>query len=408
MLTLAEIRTGYHYLPRLHTGHGLPGRVGDTSDTASGCVDRRVVFKHQATDFCVDEMLPSSFAASGDGEHFWILVKKQDLNTHDVIESLARSVGCRARDIGYSGLKDRHAITTQWFSLPTAKMADRDVARNALVELPARIQADPLFAGGCELQQQFLHSRKLKPGTHIGNRFKLVLRECDAMQRQQFETRLNLIKQQGFPNYFGLQRFGIEGRNLLTYQRLSAESGTGKDRQGRGRRGRQSQQAQRARSMALSAARSVMFNAVLACRIDNRSCMQMEPGEPLMLADSSSFFICEEPDADLTKRLAAYDVLTSGPLWGDIKKQNDALLDWQLRETAWWSDWSLRCLPFETRLSPELLLQCGLQHQRRSLLCRPGKLSWEWRDSSVLKLEFTLPAGVFATALLRELCELAL
>lgn len=396
MLTLAETRTGYHCLPRLHLEPEASTGKLQLAPHRSDSLALSAVFKQRLADFCVDEILPADFAASGAGEHLWMRVQKQDRNTHDVIDSLARCCGCRARDIGYSGLKDRRAVTTQWFSLPTAQINDRQIARHAIAEIPARLSADPQFAAGCELLDQFMHTRKLKSGMHSGNRFRVTLRECDARHRERFEARLQQIRQQGFPNYFGLQRFGIEGRNLLTYQRL-----------GSAQPGRKSQQARRARSMALSAARSIMFNAVLACRLNDKSCMHVQTGEPLMLANSGSFFIAESTDDALSERLASYDVLTTGPLWGVTKEQDSALLDWQLRETALWLDWSTRCLPEETRVNPELLLQSGLSHQRRSLLCRPGQLSWQWQDSATLTLEFTLPAGVFATALLHELCEVA-
>ncbi len=393
MLTLAEIRSGFAYWPRLH-------------DVAEHQVDgsRKALpsarLKHKEEDFCVDEVLPSSFTASGEGEHFWVQIQKQGLNTHDVIDSLAKAAGCRARDIGYSGLKDKRAVTTQWFSLPTASMTDRHIARNIATELPARLAGDAMFAEGCKLLDQFSHTRKLRTGTHSGNRFRIVLRDCDYEHKQQFETRLELIAQQGFPNYFGLQRFGIEGRNLLVYQRLAQSKRENK------KRSRQSRQAQRARSLALSSARSLMFNAVLACRLKDKSCMCMSTGEPLLLADTGSFFICEEPDAELLQRLARHDVLTTGPLWGAVKNQDAALQAWQLRENAQWLDWSLNSLPEDTRLSPALLLQSGLQHQRRSLLSMPRHLRWKWQDNATLELEFTLPKGVYATALLRELCEI--
>lgn len=446
--TDAEVRTGYRRLPRLH----------------SVTCALQATFKRCAADFCVDEQLP--FTLSGEGEHLWVRIRKQCLNTRDVMKILADASGCPLRDIGYSGLKDRYAITSQWFSLPVVKIPQHKFAgitqttesltTRAIVQylidlqLPAHLHAaqnteGSLLISHCELLEHSLHTRKLRPGTHDSNFFSIVLRDCqvsgqavaqptgnplatessvapdrECMQMQnEFSARLLRIEQQGFANYFGLQRFGNAAGNILQYQRMSAASSAGNGAAGstagvdvdgrkkkRRKKGGKNREAHQTRSMALSAARSLIFNAVLASRITDNTCWQMQVGEPLMLANSRSFFICEAIDDRLAERLASGDIQISGPLWGATKLQNKALHGWLQRESEQWVRWAQANLPEVSRISPELLIQSGLQHQRRRLVCKPGQLRAHWLESRSLQIQFTLPAGVFATALLRELCEL--
>ena len=136
MPSIAEKRTGYHLLPRLTARSFAAGK--DVCDT-----EVQATFKNSAADFRVDEQLP--FSLSGEGEHLWLQISKKDLNTRDLMQMLARTAGCRLRDVGYSGLKDRTAVTTQWFSLPITSLPDR---ANNLAEI---LQEQPVFRDKCEL-----------------------------------------------------------------------------------------------------------------------------------------------------------------------------------------------------------------------------------------------------------------
>jgi len=184
----------------------------------------RAVFKSTPEDFQVDEILP--FVADGEGHHLLLQIRKEHLNTADVQQALSALAGCRQSDVGFSGLKDFHAVTTQWFSLPlttggdSIERANRDMKEGRDIEcqkwlgelLQTRISGR---AGSVEIVSMARHQRKLRRGTHRRNRFKTILRGCN--DRKNFEQRLKFIERNGFPNYFGLQRFGRGASNLKTF-----------------------------------------------------------------------------------------------------------------------------------------------------------------------------------------------
>ncbi|HEC19777.1 MAG TPA: tRNA pseudouridine(13) synthase TruD [Gammaproteobacteria bacterium] len=314
-----------------------------------------------AEDFRVDEEL--SFAPDGEGEHLLLQVRKRNRNTDQVARQLARHAGVRARDVGYCGLKDRVAVTTQWFSLWLPGMPDPDWS--SLEDEEVQILA------------QVRHRKKLPRGALRANHFTLVLREVQG-EREALERRLQTISEQGVPNYFGEQRFGRNGSNLQAAQAMFAGRRV-KDRHLRG--------------LYLSAARSFLFNEVLAVRVRESNWNQVLPGEALMLAGSRSFFVADEIDDDIKRRFAEGDVQPSGPLWGrgSLPSQADAAI---LEQRALDSHGVFR----------EGLESAGLRQERRALRLPVNALQWRWHaEGKDMQLRFTLPAGCYATAVLREL-----
>jgi tRNA pseudouridine13 synthase len=311
-------------------------------------------------DFVVDEQL--GFVPGGTGEHVMLHVEKRGANTPWVAGRLAELAGVARRDVGFAGLKDRHAVTRQWFSVGLAGRPEPDWSA--------------LDAPGVRVLEAVRHPRKLRRGALTGNRFRLRVRDVSG-DPQALATRLDLLVSSGFPNLFGPQRFGRDGGNLVAAQRLF--DGTA------GRVGREK------RGLYLSAARSLLFNAVLAARIADRSWQQARDGEPLVLDGRRSFFIAAADDAALPARLAALEVHPSGPLWG---RGGD------LGECAAGA-FERACLaPFAAWRDG--LERGGLEADRRALRARAAGLTWSL-DDGVLELDFSLPAGSFATALLREL-----
>ena len=333
----------------------------------SGAPVASAVMRACAEDFRVDEV--SSVEIDGDGEHLMIRVRKRNQNTVDVAQRLARHAGVKLRDIGYAGLKDRNAVTTQWFS----------------VWLPGK--PDPDWSGLEDDDLQILdsrrHGRKLQRGALRGNRFVLVLRDVEfhaPADRSALEQRLAVIAEQGVPNYFGEQRFGRRGRNLTEATAMFGGRRV-KDRHRRG--------------LYLSAARSFLFNEVLAARVAGHNWNRMLSGEALMLAGSRSFFVAEKADAELEARFAAGDVLASGPLWGRGSPLPRG-----------------EALALETRalaghcVYRDGLASAGLKQERRALRLPVADLQWCWLpDGQHLQLGFELPAGCYATSVLRELVD---
>ncbi|GAA0715010.1 tRNA pseudouridine(13) synthase TruD [Dokdonella soli] len=267
--------------------------------------------------------------------------------------------------VGYAGLKDRHAVTRQSFS----------------VQLPGR--ADPDWAAlaipGVSVISATRHNRKLKRGAHRGNRFRIRLRDVRG-ELDQVETKLLTIRERGVPNYFGEQRFGRDGQNLALAEALFA--------------GRRMPRAQR--GFALSAARSELFNAVLATRVADASWDRALDGEVWMLDGSHSVFGPEPWNADLAARLAAFDIHPTGPLWGRGELRSEG----QVRALE-------RAAIEPGRALAEGLQRAGLEQERRALRLGARDLVHEWLPDGGLVLDFQLAQGAFATTVLRELCDWA-
>jgi tRNA pseudouridine13 synthase len=310
-------------------------------------------------DFRVDEL--HDLVPDNDGDHAWLVVRTRGANTAWVARAPARFCGVKPVDVGYAGLKDRHAVTTQVFT----------------VHLPGRDAPD--WAAFPHEDVQVLaahrHRRKLKRGALSGNAFTLTLRDvqggADAAERC-----LQAIATQGVPNYFGDQRFGMDGANVARAQAMFA--GKRCDRP--------------TRSLLLSAARSHLFNAVLAERVQLNRWQQALTGEVWTLAGSRSWFGPEPITEALIDRVVRGDVHPSGPLWGRGPLPTDA--DAQALETRVLS-------PFATLKAG--LEAAGMDQDRRALRLLPADLSWQWPDAQTLTLQFTLPPGAYATVVVREL-----
>ncbi len=316
-------------------------------------------------DFQVDEVL--NFAFDGEGEHLLVHVRKRHQNTADIAQKLARHAGVKVRDIGYAGLKDRNAVTTQWFS----------------VWLPGKPDPDWSAFENDDLQilSSHRHRRKLQRGALQGNRFVIVLRDIEfsgIADQQTLEQQLAVIQKQGVPNYFGEQRFGRGGKNLSEAAAMF-----------NGRRVK----ARHLRSLYLSSARSFLFNEVLAARITAGNWRQVLPGEVLMLAGSRSFFVADELNEEIEQRLMNGDVLPSGPLWGrgELASQQDA----EVLEQNTLAGQAVYREGLET---------AGLKQERRALRLAVADFQWQWLpEGKNLQLCFELPSGCYATSVLREL-----
>lgn len=316
-------------------------------------------------DFRVDEL--PSFVASGEGEHLLLTVRKRGQNTAHVAHRLAQWAGVGEQAIGYAGLKDRHALTTQRFS----------------VHLPRRTAPDPAALESDDLQvlEAHWHARKLQRGALAGNRFGLVLREVVG-DRAAIEARLQAITARGVPNYFGEQRFGREGGNVSAALAMFANPASAR----RMRRDR--------RSLLLSAARSALFNRVLAARVAQGDWDSGLEGEVWMLDGSHSVFGPEPWTPALAERLARGDIHPTGPLWGRGALRSQAAA--AAIELASLSDAASLAL----RAGLE---QAGLKQERRALRLPVAGLRWDWPEPTCLHLDFALPPGCYATTVLHAI-----
>ena len=316
-------------------------------------------FRVAPEDFFVEEL--PAFAPSGEGEHLLLTIEKRGLNTAFVAKRLAQWAGIAEMGVGYAGLKDRHAVTRQRFS----------------VHLPKKVSPDVAALDGDDLKvlEQHWHQRKLPRGALAGNRFVLVLRELVG-ERPAIEDRLRAILASGVPNYFGEQRFGREAANIEAARRMFA-----------GERVKREQ-----RSILLSAARSALFNAVLAARVARGDWSSGAVGDVWMLDGTHSVFGPTDLDETLRERVQAQDVHPTGPMWGlgELRSSGDVRALEQETTNAF----------ADLRVGLEA---AGLKQERRALRMRVPGLEWRWLGGDALQLSFELAPGSYATEVLAEL-----
>lgn len=334
-----------------------PADLPDRCPPALGAPPVAGVIRTRPEDFRVREVLP--FEPDGEGGHWLLYVRKTGCNTGWAATQLAGAARVPPRDVGYAGLKDRHAVTEQWFSVPATPGVDR---------------FPDVTAEGLEVLAAARHRRKLRRGALSGNRFEIVVRELRG-ETGALEERLEALRSGGSPNYFGPQRFGRGGRNLDLARQLFS-----------GRRLKR-----RDRGFAISAARSAIFNRVLSRRVGDGSWARLRDGDIAMLDGSRSVFDVPQVDEALTGRAASMDVHPTGPLWGEGPPGTSGTV-LELEEEVAAEFGELAAGLAGTRLSQE----------RRALRCRIKGFSWALEDD-VLRLAFELPAGSFATSLLAEL-----
>lgn len=303
-----------------------------------------------------------SFVPSGSGQHLLVRVRKRGVDTQWAARRLAQAAGIAPAAVGYAGLKDRHAVAEQWFSLDLG-----GVGRSAnLSDLPASV----------EVLESFLHDRKLRIGALEANRFEIRIADLRVEHPQALEARLRTLAELGVPNYFGAQRFGRQQSNLRLAERMLVDGDRAKRRADR--------------SFAYSAARSFLFNAVLARRVMERSWDRLMAGDLANLDGRNGYFPVEQVDADLQRRLRKQEIHPTGPLWGEGELQTRGRPGRIESEVC-------AAHAFAAALEDH-----GLESARRPLRLAVRDLAWSI-DADALLLSFALRAGGYATAVLREI-----
>lgn len=335
--------------------------IHQTLPRAHGDAVLRARMRVAPEDFFVEEL--PGFEPSGSGEHLLLTIEKRGMNTAFAAKRIAQWARVPELAVSYAGLKDRHALTRQRFS----------------VHLPKKIAPDLAALESSELRvlDHAWHARKLPRGALAGNRFVLVLREVEG-DRTAIDQRLQAIARRGVPNYFGEQRFGRDAGNVAQALAMFA-----------GRRVRREE-----RALLLSAARSELFNRVLAARVLAGNWDGPLAGEVWSLDGSRSVFGPEPFTDELARRLAAFDIHPSGPLWGrgELRTRDEAAV---LERQALEGD--------DAAALRDGLEHAGLAQERRALRLRPADLEWHWPAPAVLQLSFVLPPGAYATVVLAEL-----
>ena len=323
-------------------------------------------FKTNAADFIVRESL--SFEPEGEGTHAYLYIEKTNTNTEWLARQLARFVGVEAREIGYAGLKDRNAVTSQWFSINLEIIDEPDW--------------DEFQLEGIKILTRTLHRKKLKRGAIKQNEFEIVLRNIEQTTKDDLTEAISKIQSSGVPNYFTQQRFGHDYNNLTRAAQWF--SGTRKIKK------------RADKSMVLSAARSMVFNQMLSQRIQRSGWDELLDGDIMMLSGTHSIFPAAEINDDLKQRFHQGDIHPTAALWGRGRLTCENEL-----------------LKLEQEVADSLVQWCdglekqGLKQERRAARLFPENLSIQFADDSLEKvtLKFSLPTGSYATAVLREIIQ---
>jgi tRNA pseudouridine13 synthase len=319
--------------------------------------------KVEPEDFQVEEI--PSYAPCGSGEHLYLWVEKRDVGPEFFARTIAQRLGVPVGTVGTAGLKDRHAVTRQWVSVPQ--------------------QAEPrltkLDGGGITLLTHSRHTNKLKPGHLRGNTFTILIRDADRSKADAATAVFDRIQSYGLPNYYGPQRFGRDGGNIDLGFRCLA--GT---------------QPKRLRpfvyKFALSAVQSLLFNDYLGRRLSEGLFRTVLPGDVMAKWPAGGLFVAEDVPTE-QHRFDAKETVTAGPMFG---KHTFAASDVAAeREAAVLADHKLSLRSFDGFGQ----LMGGT---RRHNLIYLDDLTAGWEPAG-LRLRFTLPSGCYATVLLREVMK---
>ena len=313
-------------------------------------------------DFKVTEI--NSIELSGIGEHLWLYIQKTNCNTDWVANQLANICQVPRRQVGYAGLKDRHAITQQWFSVQLAKITDSDTINKALPQ-------DVIILASS------VHNKKIKIGQLEANQFEIIIRDIDG-DRSHIDNNIQIIKTQGVPNYFGPQRFGNDMGNIQKAQDWFS--------------GHYKVKSRNLKSLLISTARSHIFNSIVANRIKNKTWNTPINGDIFQLDKSHSWFHEHDAEAEeISKRLNEFDIHITAAMPGEDCVQSTG-------DCAKLESFIINKFP----LYQQGFVKFRLKQDRRAMRINPIDLNYEWKNNS-LKLSFKLLSGAYATGILREI-----
>lgn len=308
-------------------------------------------------DFRVSEI--PAYAFDGEGEHLYLRVRKRDATTRDAERAIASHFSMSPRDVGYAGMKDRNAVTEQWFSV--AHPADVAPTRlNERVEIVAVAR----------------HRNKLRRGHLSGNAFEITLRDVDASD-EKIDDIADAVRRCGIYNAFGHQRFGRDGDNLRRALEWAEDGGRASHFK---------------RQFFTSVIQSEVFNRYLVTRAGEQSEPRVLVGDVLRLDGNRSVFVSEDAEVDERRRIEG-DVHLTGPIFGPKAKRSAGV-------PGQWEQAAFDALGLSDDARHRLAKHGA--GTRRDLLLDGSSLSWERVGAEAVKLSFVLPSGSYATQLVRE------
>jgi tRNA pseudouridine13 synthase len=328
--------------------------------------------KTEPEDFEVEEI--PAYEPSGAGDFLFLWIEKRDMGAEYFQRQIAQRLHIPPSEIGSAGLKDRRAVTRQMVSVPVV----------------AEPQLGQLEGEGLRLLKVSRHTNKLKPGHLHGNRFRVLIRNPGDGASVQLPPIIERIREQGMPNYYGLQRFGREGETVIHGFALLRGEAPPPTADGR----RPNLRSPFLRKLALSAAQSALFNHYLAQRLTDGLLRKVLPGDVMAKWPFGGMFVATDQERE-QERFDKRETIPAGPMFG--RKTFAASGEAAVREAS-------------------ILQQAGLteasfrgfgklvQGTRRHNLIYIDDLAATFEPEGV-RLVFTLPAGSYATVLLSEICK---
>lgn len=316
-------------------------------------------FKHAPRDFVVDEI--PLYAFTGEGEHLVLHVRKKSLSTWEMISKIANYLGINGREIGYAGLKDKHALTTQYIS----------------VHKRFETKIDAMSIEGVKVLNKVYHNNKIKTGHLKGNHFFIRLKKVNKVDAKKIKEALKIIKTEGMPNYFGFQRFGNDGDNYEKGAEIAA--------------GRLKEKNKKLEKLYLNAYQSHLFNGWLDQRMINARLVEKRFG-PLDLLEGDvcmhypygRAFVIEDREREYT-RLQTHDTVIGGLIPGKRAMRAEGAA--RLVEAA-----------FDKPVP--------LSGERRFSWVYPESIESEYKaEEGWMELHFSLPKGSYATVLLEQIAK---
>lgn len=326
--------------------------------------------KRECEDFVVEEM--PAYEPCGEGEHLFLWIEKRDVAAEQLVQHLARTLGIRQGDVGAAGLKDRRAVTRQYVSVPAV----------------AEPRLESVATDRIHVLRAVRHRNKLRTGHLRGNRFNVLVRDVGDDALSHATTIGDILRRDGFPNYYGPQRFGHEGQTLSLGRNLLAGRTTPRDIPARRRRF--------LLRLALSSVQSALFNEVVAARVGDGCLHRVVRGDVMQVVASGGCFVVDAPPRE-QQRFDARETVLTGPLFGpgmtgpagEVAATEEAVL----------SRHGLTSESFSSHRKQ-------LPGARRAAVVWPDDLSVT-PDPAGIRFRFTLPPGSYATVLLDEFMKVA-
>jgi tRNA pseudouridine13 synthase len=317
--------------------------------------------KQSPEDFEVEEI--PAYRPSGEGDFLYLWIEKRDMGAEYFLREIARRLDLRPGDIGTAGLKDRHAVTRQMVSAPAT----------------AEPRLSQLEGDGIRLLDRGRHTNKLKPGHLHGNRFRILVRAVHPEAEQRLPALLDRLRQVGLPNYYGPQRFGRDGETVhLGLALLKRNAAAVRN--------------PFLRKLALSAAQSALFNHYLARRLSDGLLARVLPGDVMARWPFGGLFVAQDVATEQT-RFDRREIVSAGPMFGRKMFAASALA--AQREALVLQEASLDVHAFH---GFGKLLAGTRRHNVIYLDDLHGTL-----EPDGVRLSVTMPAGSYATVLLREI-----